>query len=693
MPARPACGARTLQRKDDRRMRKILILLAAAILLSASACSATTLTYVDLVNRLIDLESLAVLPVPGEKTEQASSYDRASRYDEASGKYYNWDANGDGNGHIRMEGNQTVMAEIPGPGVIWRIWSARAGEGHIRIYLDGAEQPAVDLPFSGYFNRQNEPFTYPGLVYEAASGMNSYVPIPFQKSCRIVADPDWGVYYHFTYTRFPEGTQLPTFRRELGLKEKLALARVSDFLQNAGGRDPAGVRAGQQTLRLPLAIRPGETSTIADLPGPRAITAIRLRLPDLSPTDERDVLRSAVLRIRWDGEKEPSVWVPLGDFFGTAPGINEYRSLPLGATRDELYSLWYMPFASRAQVEILNESRQSLRGEILITHAPLARPVSSLGRFHAKWHRDAFLPEDPDRRKIDWTMLITRGRGRFAGVMLEVWNPLGGWWGEGDEKFFVDGEKFPSTFGTGSEDYFGYAWCNPTLFQRGLHNQTISMGNKGHISVNRWHIADNVPFQKSFEAAIEKYFPNDRPTLYAATVYWYLQPGGEDPYPSVPLRDRTGWYIGSQKPWRAKGVLEGEEMKVIASSRGQVSTQDLGGRGHRWSNDRHLWWTQAAPGDTLDLEIPVRENGRYEISAQFTKAPDYGIVQLWMNGQKLGSPLDLYHPEVVTSGEMVLGEVDLPSGAQTLRVQITGANEQAIKSHMFGLDYVRLKRR
>ena len=101
--------------------------------------------------------------------------------------------------------------------------------------------------------------------------------------------------------------------------------------------------------------------------------------------------------------------------------------------------------------------------------------------------------------------------------MLHVWNPRGGWWGEGDEKFFVDGEKFPSTIGTGSEDYFGYAWCSPQLFQNAYHNQTRNDGNnRGHVSVNRWHIADNVPFQKSFEGCIEKYYPNDRPTLYAA---------------------------------------------------------------------------------------------------------------------------------------------------------------------------------
>ena len=87
----------------------------------------------------------------------------------------------------------------------------------------------------------------------------------------------------------------------------------------------------------------------------------------------------------------------------------------------------------------------------------------------------------------------TEGQGRFCGVMLHVWNPRGGWWGEGDEKFCIDGEKFPSTIGTGSEDYFGYAWCNPTLFENCYHNQTISMNNRGHISVNRWHITDNVP--------------------------------------------------------------------------------------------------------------------------------------------------------------------------------------------------------
>jgi len=164
-------------------------------------------SYVDLVNRLTDLESLAILPTSGDRCAQWSSYDRKSRYDAATAKYINWDANGDGNGVIRKEGDKLVLAEMEGPGCIWRIWSATPKEGHVRVYLDGATEPAVDLPFSGYFDRKNAPFTRPALVHTVSHGWNNYTPIPYQKSCRVVADPGWGLYYHFTYETFPKGAQ------------------------------------------------------------------------------------------------------------------------------------------------------------------------------------------------------------------------------------------------------------------------------------------------------------------------------------------------------------------------------------------------------------------------------------------------------------------------------------------------------
>ena len=670
------------------KVRRSLGMALAVLLLAGPACvAAETLTYVDLVERLTDLERLAVLPEEGETCRQWSSYDRASRYDEAEGKYVGWEANGDGGHIIRRENGQRVMAEMEGPGCIWRIWSARPEGGHVRIYLDGAEEPAVDLPFRGYFDCKNEPFTRKSLVYTVAKGWNNYTPIPYQKSCKITADKGWGAYFHFTYGTFPEGTQVPTFKRELGPGEAAALDAADAYL-SALGKEPVVRHPEEQKEEVALKVKPGAMASLLDLEGPRAITALRVKvdLPD-SP-DDRAILRELVLKITWDGEDTPSVWTPLGDFFGTAPGANPYCSLPLGLTEDGWwYSYWYMPFAKGASVEVANEGAKTHKVEAEITHAPLTHPVEKLARFHAKWHLDAFLPPEPERW-IDWTILTTEGAGRFCGVMLHVWNPRGGWWGEGDEKFHVDGEKFPSTIGTGSEDYFGYAWCTPALFTRAYHNQTRVNGNIGHVSVNRWQIADNIPFQKSFEGYIEKYYKNERPTLYSGVAYWYLAPGGKDPYTPVNMDLRMVW--PEPEIPRVKGAIEGEQMKILGKTAGNPHMQELAGFGDAWSGLRHLWWTDAKPGDKLDLRLPVGKAGTYTLAVQLTKAKDYGIVQLYLDDEKLGEPIDLYNPNVVPTGALDMGRRELSKGDHKLTIEITGANPEAVKSYMAGLDYVKL---
>jgi hypothetical protein len=683
-------------------MKKYWMIVACSCwcaLLICSLCTRPTyaaggekFTYIDLINRLTDLEQLAVLPAPGEKCQQWSSYDRASKYDKASGKYLNWFANGDGGGIIRKEGNKQVFAEMEGPGVIWRIWSALAKDGHVKIYLDGATEPVVDLPFIGYFNRKNEPFTHEALVHMTARGQNCYVPIPFQKSCKITAEGDWGAYYHFTYTTYPKGTIVPTFKRQLSPKETAALDKAAGILTKRGF-DPVPKRRRQKSVRI-VKVSPGTIREVAKLKGPRAIKALGIKMDLPESPDDREILRELVLEIYWDGEPEPSVRVPLGDFFGTAPGVNKYKSLPLGMTDKGFYSNWYMPFAESAVVQIRNDGEETQTVMFSVAQAPLTKPIEKLGRFHAKWHRDAFLPQEPGRdaspQCIDWTMLKTEGRGRFCGVMLHVWNPRGGWWGEGDEKFFVDGEKFPSTIGTGSEDYFGYAWCNPTLFQNCYHNQTISMNNKGHVSVNRWHVTDNIPFQESFEAAIEKYYPNTKPTLYAATAYWYQAAGQTDPYKPVPVTERKG-YWSPIKVFRVKGAVEGEKLKVISKTGGNTNIQDMSGFGEGWSGEAHLWWIDAKPGDTMELAVPVEKTGTYRLKTNLTKAIDYGIHQLYLDGKKLGKPIDLYNNGVIPTGALDLGVHKLEKGRHVLKVEVIGANEKAVKKYMFGMDYLLLE--
>ena len=669
-------------------MKRFGVLVVLGLATTQFVSAQPKLTYIDLVKRLTDLEHLATLPDPGETTKQWSSYDRASKYDARTGKYIRWDANGDGGGIIRKEGEQEVFAEMDGPGCIWRIWSATAKQGHVRIYLDGAAEPVVDLPLLGYFDKKNEPFTRPMFVHTTtANGFNNYTPIPYQKSCKIVADPGWGQYYQFVYTTFPKGTQVPTFKRKFAPEENAALDEANRLLSNSGPRDMSRgyAKSGSDGLVG------GNGGSAADrLDGAGAITMIRAKVELPASPADRDVLRELVLQIRWDGEASPSVWAPLGDFFGTAPGANPYRAFPCGLTQDGWwYANWYMPFGKGAEVKVINEGREDRRLNLEIYREPLKADPAKFARFHAKWHRDEFLPTELERA-IDWPMLKTTGRGRFVGVMLHIWNPRGGWWGEGDEKFFVDGEKFPSTIGTGSEDYFGYAWSSAALFFHPFHNQTFNSGNcRGHISVNRFHIADQIPFQSSFEGDIEKYFPNAKPTLYASTVYWYLGAGGSDPYALIPVAERTSYYVPAT-PKAIPGVIEGEKLKVISKTGGNPQEQDMAGFGEHWSNDAHLWWIDAKPGDKLELALPVDKAGRYNITAQLTKARDYGIVQLSLDGAKLGDPIDLYDPNVVPLTGVKFGARDLSAGEHKLVVEIIGANEKAVKSYMFGLDYFKL---
>jgi hypothetical protein len=660
----------------------LLLLLASVPVVRAGQ----TLTYADLVRRMTDLAQLAVLPEPGEKCVQWSSYDRASQYDEKTGKYVRWDANGDGGGVIRTEGNQVVMAEMKGPGCIWRIWSAAAKNGRVKIYLDDQKEPAVDLPFAHYFDGKHAPFAYPSLSYNlnevGCSGQNLYLPIPYQKSCKVVAERDWGNYYHFDYTTYPAGTALPTFSAELAAQHAGQLKALDGFLAKGLGSDPAGKRPGQETRSQSVRVAPGQTARVAQLDGARAITALWAKAKFTGREDEMAGLRKLVLRITWDGQSKPAVWCPLGDFFGTAPGVNLYKSLPNGMTDQGFYCYWYMPFAQSAVVELVNEDAVERNVQFEITHAPLGRSFEGLGYFHTVWHRDTVeLPKD---RWPDWTMLLAQGRGRFCGVMLHVWNPRGGWWGEGDEKFFVDGEKFPSTIGTGSEDYFGYAWCNPHLFQRPYHAQTMTQMNKGHQSVLRWHIVDNIPFEKSFEGCIEKYYKNDRGTLYACTARFYLSPEGSIPYDPVPVAQRDGYYT--------KPDMSVIGLKVLNEPRGEPQVQDMAHFGAgKWKNDQQLWWTGARPGDKLVLGASAPKRGKYEVSVQLTKARDYGIVQLSLDDQKAGEPIDLYNPQVIPSGSIVLGTFDLAEGQHKLTVEIVGANPAAVKAYMFGIDRIEMK--
>jgi hypothetical protein len=647
---------------------------------------ADTYTYPQLVQRLTDLRELAKLPAPGEKTLLVSSYDRRSKYDAAADKYIDWGSNADWSNGIRREGDQTVLMDVQGPGCIWRTWAATASAGHVKIYLDGATTPTVDLPFTSYFDGQTAPFNRPNLVYipsAAAHGFDNYTPMPFQKSCKIMADKGWGQYYQFTYTQFPPDTVVPTFNMNLSLEDSAALDQADKILGQCG-QNPVPDSTDAKTESASITAPAGQPTTVADLSGAGAITALKVKL-DLpkDPEAQRILLRQLTISITWDGDAAPAVWSPLGDFFAYVGGADTFQSLPVGIMSDgTFYSYWYMPYGQKAHIEVGNDGPAPVAMTWEVTHAPLDQPIASLARFHSKWHRDAFLPDRPDRWP-DWTLLTTQGAGRYVGTHLHGWNPRGGWWGEGDDKFFIDGEKFPSIFGTGSEDYFGYAWSSAGHFSRPYHNQIMNENNAGHLDDNRWHISDSVPFQTSFEGIIEKYYPNERTTLYAAEVFWYLNAGGTDPYTPDPVADRVGYWV------RPQIFVEGERFKANPGSAHPPIRQDLYEFGPGWSNDRQFFWQPTDVGETATVDLPDQKAGTYELKVHLTKGPDYGIFQINLNGKDVGQPVDLYNTTVAPSDVIDLGPVTLQDGKPALKLTLTGKNPASTAS-FFGLDYLQL---
>lgn len=509
------------------------------------------LSYRDLIARLTDMRRLATPPLLGERSGTFSSFDRRSRYDASTKQYLDWDANNDGTGFIREEDGGIVVFESDGPGVIWRVWSAFADMGHIQIYIDHAPEPVVDLPFRDLFERHPANLNplgilnLPQLTPTLSRGRNRFIPIPFNKHCKVRFLPGWGLYYHFTYTLFNYETTVESYSGHLTSAEWIALAEADRTLSLRGYHIPTYPQS--QITHQHVSIPAGATVDATVLEGMQAIDGFHVQFDPYSENFEL-TLRQLNINIFWDGEEQASVNAPLTHFFGSH-GLHFHRTAPLGMTTGYGYSNWYMPFQHKAHITLTNHGNNDASLHIIISHRPIDDGAQLL-RFHALWHVDAWQEHlEGTGREIDWPLLVTHSRGRFCGMHLHVtnqwhepaesptswWNGvwdqknIDWWWGEGDEKFFVDGETFPSTFGTGSEDYVGYAWAAEPpfpMFESAYASQPyLPINANGQTSVNRLHVCDDVPFHHSFAGYIEKYKPNKwgyhNQCSYAAVVFWY----------------------------------------------------------------------------------------------------------------------------------------------------------------------------
>lgn len=432
-------------------------------------------------------------------------------------------------------------------------------------------------------------------------------------------------------------------------------------------------------------IPPGQTLTLADVEGPGCIAHIWCTIS----AQERYYGKLLVLRMYWDGEEHPSVECPINDFFCQGHGMDvQVDSFPVRVTSNgrARNCYWPMPFAKSARITVTNEGKEPVGSfYYYVDWQKLSRLPENSAYFHAQYRQ-----EFPCVQGIDYLILDAEGRGHFVGCNLSVRNREPGWWGEGDDRFYIDGENIPSLKGTGAEDYFCDGWGIRKL--DGLYyGFPIAEGfDTLHRSTcYRFHIQDPIPFDKSIKVVIEhkgaRQMPDgswngyfERADDYSSVAYWY-QTEPHKPFPPLPSADERLY------PDNAV-LIEGESLVDRAqASAGGVSAQQLPG----WSGGAQLFFTPPQAPASVAVKFDAPAEGRYHIVLTLTNAPDYGRYQVYLDGAAVGKVVDLYNDSVAQGPAVKLGVHQLGAGEHELKFGTTSRNH-ASKGYYLGLDSIEL---
>ncbi|MBP7051508.1 MAG: DUF2961 domain-containing protein [Phycisphaerae bacterium] len=495
-----------------------------------------------------------------------------------------------------------------------------------------------------------------------------------------------------------------------GLLEGLArpipgrsMRSTSAFRKGADGNydpkaDPLGTTepiSNRDARDLPA----GQTQTVLDVKGPGVVTHIWFTFrgpePAASAPNGAANHQEMLLRMYWDDQEKPAVEVPMGDFFANAFGFrSEVISLPVVVEDADSYNCyWRMPFRKSARIEVINQSDKPLRGLyhnidwVRLDSLPEDTPY-----FYAQYRQ-----EYPVEQGKDYVLLETQGKGHYVGTVLAVRMRSPAWFGEGDEKIYIDGEAKPSIWGTGTEDYFCSAWglkaCKTPYFGVPYFKQR---GVGAYTSSYRWHLADPIVFNTGIKVTIEHWgwmSPDENPDYKAMS--WNER---QDDYASVAYWYQTG------TPTFAARAPDARERTLPSLDRTVVYAKDFTDEKHHGPGEARpqslpslyrepqlLYRPASAEAAWIEIPFKVAAKEPRRLLIHATCAPDYGQYQATLNGVKLGEPLDFY-ADKIDSNEFHLLDFWPEPGDYVLRLECVGKNA-ASSGCLLGLEYVRLRER
>lgn len=690
----------------------ILVLLFFLAFPTSLFCqSSSSITTGKLFEEMIDLEGLTRFPSPSYSMVQYSSYDHRSNLPGGP----DWFANADGFGgepipnfeKVLKEPNKAgigeyLMVDEEGPGAIVRLWTAQIN-GNLRVYIDDMKTPFYEGEADSFFRHPYDNFNeievinrerFNKTIYQRDA---SYAPIPFEKRIRIewIGDLQKLHFYQIQLRLYSQDAKIFSFQPEDINKYKNIIDKVTLALVDPDKN--LYTKSTKQAQHFNISIPAGQKSKAIQLFGPGAIEKIMLLLK----ADNMDnALRQTVLHIKCDGHPWGQVQSPLGDFFGAAPGVNPFQSLPFSTAANGIMTCRFvMPFKDSVQVFFENHSEEevSIEGEIL----PMDYTWSENSmHFRARWRVDHnIVASNSDVQ--DLPFLLAQGTGTYVGTTSYLLNPSpvptpwGNWWGEGDEKVFVDDDIHPSLFGTGSEDYYNYSWSSPDIFYFPYCGQPRNdgPGNRGFVTNYRWHILDPIPFNDNIQFYMELFSHLPTPGFsYARIGYHYAKPGIRDDHQAIMEEDLR--IIDLPMDWEPEAKLAAQNSiffqaeTILARKEGTNLT-----KGNLWAEGQVLVWKPQKSGERIDFNLQVDKEGKKRIFITAALTPLSGKIRVYLNDKPINKEdfvLDLNRPYRTLLRNFSFEPMELKTGQHKLTIEFIGANAE-IKSPEIGIDFIWIK--
>ncbi|MBN1590140.1 MAG: DUF2961 domain-containing protein [Pirellulales bacterium] len=436
-------------------------------------------------------------------------------------------------------------------------------------------------------------------------------------------------------------------------------------------------------------IKPGQTMDLTTLKGPGEIRHMWFTVMGA----DRRWRRSLVMRIYWDGAKTPSVETPIGDFFAAGnamPALVDTLPIQVTSYGRALNCYWHMPFAKSARIELTNEGTSDLCVYWQFDWMEFPRAPKDMLYFHARYRQ-----EFPVKPFSPYVIFEGKGQGHYVGTVFSIQCSYGSWFGEADDRFYIDGEPEPSLVGTGCEDYFNDGW-NFREFTNDNTGVTIKEpnGEDCRFTAYRWHVRAPVTFRKSLKVEIERrsfamvtnpktgrtehHDFKYRPDFCSSVAYWYQSTPAERTWPFPSVDQRLNKEI----------ILDLKSMvPQIKTSPGVRARQ----RSNRVCNQkRAMHVTNDKVGGWFEVPCHVDEKGIYSISVYQCLYRDGGIWKVTLDGPTgpivLDEAMDFYDPYLAwkenrpenylhgTWMENKVGLHELPPGDYTIRFECVGSH-------------------